>query len=259
MLSSLLVAIFTTIAFSLAFLYSCPDFAAIIASPSPMYTAFAQAVSENGALFFSTWLIWLTFGGQLAMVTTCSRIIWAFSRDNGLPYSNVFGHVNERFRIPVAANILACIIPMAIGSIYVASTTAFNTFVSCAIMLYDLSYAIPQFCLLGKGRSRLPNGRYLNLGKYFGPLCNGFTIAWVSLYVVLYCLPLYLPVTTTTMNYVSVVVVGFLTMIMGLWFVGGRKNTFEGPKVDIEVITALNLQMRAKATSDDVGKKAYNV
>lgn len=55
-------------------------------------------------------------------------------------------------------------------------------------------------------------------------------------------MPPTLPVTTETMNYISVVTVGLFSIIIGLWFFEGRKK-FEGPHIDWEMIKEANLQM----------------
>jgi choline transport protein len=74
--------------------------------------------------------------------------------------------------------------------------------------------------------------RHFDLGLHFGPFCNAFSVLWVALYTVLFCLPEFLPVTTGNMNYVSVVIAGLVCAIAVFW-VGGKRNVFVGPVRDL--------------------------
>ena len=55
-------------------------------------------------------------------------------------------------------------------------------------------------------------------------------------------MPPSLPVNTATMNYISVIVVGLSAIIIGLWYVDGRKR-FEGPHIDWDLIKEANEEM----------------
>ena len=59
------------------------------------------------------------------------------------------------------------------------------------------------------------------------------------------CMPPGLPVAVETMNYISVIVVGLFSIILGLWFFNGRKS-FEGPNIDWDLINEAN-RMDVKA------------
>jgi choline transport protein len=63
-----------------------------------------------------------------------------------------------------------------------------------------------------------------------GPFCNAFSVAWVGVYTVLFCFPVFLPVDAGSMNYLGVVVVGVGLLILVLWW-GGKRRTFVGPVV----------------------------
>jgi choline transport protein len=125
--------------------------------------------------------------------------------------------------------------------LYLASTTAFNSIVTSAVLFLNITYAVPQGILLVQGRKNHLPPRYLNLG-IFGYVCNTFSILWIIVLGVVVCMPPSLPVSIGTMNYTSVIIVGLFTIIMVLWFVDGRKN-FKGPNVDWELIKEANSQM----------------
>lgn len=57
------------------------------------------------------------------------------------------------------------------------------------------------------------------------------------------------PVTTTNMNYASVVAVGFVTFVLGLWLLVKRK-TFTGPRVDmVELVRRREMALFGKVSN----------
>jgi choline transport protein len=203
-----------------------------------------QALSNRGgAAFFTFWILFIYFGATIALVVTSGRLLWAFARDNGLPYSSVFAKTHPTLKVPVNATLLTAGFCILYGLIYIGSTTAFNSFVATAILSLNLTYAIPQFILLLRGRSVLP-ARPFDLGPIFGPFCNIFSTAWVLLYAVLFCFPIFIPVTVETMNYVSVVMAGTALYVVVAWWLpsglGGKGKVFTGPKVGKEGLEILN-------------------
>lgn len=136
---------------------------------------------------------------------------------------------------PVKTTIAAFVFACLYGLLYLASLTAFNSIVTSAVLFLNVSYALPQGILLLKGREILPS-RYLNFGR-FGYAVNGFSVCWVTLLVVLICMPPALPVEIDSMNWTSVVVVGLITIMITFWF-GFGKRQFKGPEIDWELLQA---------------------
>lgn len=60
-----------------------------------------------------------------------SRAVYAFARDNGLPYSELLSKVSSR-SVPVYAIVLTALVQMAFNSIYFGTTTGFNTIIAIA-------------------------------------------------------------------------------------------------------------------------------
>ncbi len=106
----------------------------------------------------------------LAAVTSTSRMIYAFARDGGLPFSGLLGSVSPTHRTPNAA-IWATFI---LTSILVMITTPLGAFAAlstgCAMYLY-MSYAMPiiaGFFAEGKTWTQFGNFRLGGLSKLFG-------------------------------------------------------------------------------------------
>ena len=241
MILSPIIGLVSTVFYTLALLFSSSDFSAIASSALPVYEASIQAIHSSGAvLFFCCWLIVIYVGCIFGIVTATGRLIWAFARDDGMPYSSVFKKVNPRLRVPVNANILTCVFCLIFGCLYIANTTAFNTFISSGIVFLNVSYTIPQALLLFRERDKILPTRWLNLGRGLGIFSNAFSCAWMALYTILLCFPLSIPVTAQSMNYVSVVLTGGCLFILLLWFVGGKRTTFSGPQINLTLIAVAN-------------------
>ena len=241
MITSMGLAILTVMLYTLAILFSSNDFTAISQSPLPIYEAYVQAIgSKAGVLFLCIWLIIIYFGCILGIVTTTGRLIWAFSRDNGMPFSPFFSQINKKLKVPVEANVLICVFCLCFGCIYIGSTVAFNTFISSAIVFLNLSYTIPQGMLLLRKRDEVLPERHFTLPRPIGLFCNGFACIWMVVYTVILSCPLGLPVTAESMNYVSVVFCGGLIFIAVLWFGTGKRTSFVGPKIQFGVLNGVN-------------------
>ncbi|ETN43520.1 uncharacterized protein HMPREF1541_02679 [Cyphellophora europaea CBS 101466] len=236
------IGIVTTVPFTLAVLFSTQDFEAVSLSGLPIMEVYLQALRGNtsAALFFTFWILFIYFGATIGLVVTSGRLLWAFSRDNGLPFSAIFAKTHPTRHVPANATILTACFCILYGLIYIGSTTAFNSFVATAILSLNLTYTLPQFIALLRGRDRVLPARQFNLGPYFGTFCNAFACAWVALYAVLFCFPIFLPVTADTMNYVSVVMAGTFLFIVVMWWVAGKRKVFTGPNIGVEGLELLS-------------------
>ena len=141
--------------------------------------------------------------------------------------------------MPANATILTAIFCILYGLIYIGSATAFNSFVATAILSLNITYTIPQFIALVRGRAKVLPKRQFDLGV-FGAVCNAFATLWVSLYAVLFCFPIFLPVTADTMNYVSVVMAGTFLFIAAMWWLAGKRHVFTGPNIGVEGLELLS-------------------
>lgn len=264
MMFTIAIGASTAIPWTIAFMFSTNDLTAVATSYLPILTVYNQALnSTGGAAFLAVWLLIVYFGATISCFVTAGRLTWAFARDNGLPFSAFFARTHPTLKVPVNATLAAGIFCILYGLIYIASTTAFNSFISLSILGLNVTMTIPQTIVLFRGRKVLPT-RQFNLGPIFGPFCNLFATLWVSLYTVLFCFPVFLPVTLSNMNYLSVVVAGICVFTLGMWW-GGKRKTFVGPNVQIEgvgveVISAANTgNLKAGDVSVDVREPGVGV
>ncbi|KAH7116528.1 amino acid/polyamine transporter I [Dactylonectria estremocensis] len=223
----------TSIPWTIAMIFSTNDLDRIAGSALPIFEVFLQAInSQAAATFFTVWICFIYYGALVSCFVTSGRLIWAFSRDGGLPYSHIFAKIHPTLLAPVNATLLAGVFMVVFGLLYIASTTAYNSIVGLAILATNLTCAIPQTIVLIRGRRVLPK-RYLNLGAIGGTFCNVFSTLYATMYTVLFCFPLMLPVAAESMNYLSVVLVGALIFVTILWW-AGKRHTFHGPSLQSE-------------------------
>ncbi|KEF63764.1 uncharacterized protein A1O9_01742 [Exophiala aquamarina CBS 119918] len=231
---TMVIGMITGFVWTVAFLFSATDLDEVMNSPSPYVTVYFQAIHNDPvALFFTVWLFLAYVSATISCYATSGRLVWAFSRDNGLPFSKFFSKVHPTLKVPVNATVLTCVFAIFYGLIYIGSTTAFNSFLSISILGLNATYTVPQAILAVCGRDKILPPRPFALGRWTGLFCNIFSSLWIAMYTVWFCFPTFLPVEAQNMNYLSVIAVGELFFIGLSWFLGKRK-TFTGPKVVFE-------------------------
>lgn len=183
----------------------------------------------NALMSFQIMTGFLSLFGTMASV---SRLIWAFARDKGLPYSDFWAYVSPTFKIPVRALFLAVGIAFVISFIQIGSTTAFNAVLSLSSLTLYISYMVPIiFLVIRKIRAphSIPFGPWRIWGPMWVGLCvNIFGIIY-GLYIIAFLpFPSTLPVTFVNMNYGGVVV-GVVMLFALLDYVTFGRKRWLGP------------------------------
>ncbi|KAF2271155.1 hypothetical protein CC78DRAFT_538826 [Lojkania enalia] len=109
--------------------------------------------SKSTTSLFVSMLAIILFFSFFNVFASVSRLAWASSQHNGLPFSTFFVKVHLRFRQPINALMLigACLCLLAL--INVRSSVAFNVFMSLPALALHISYFLPIFFLFCR---RLP-------------------------------------------------------------------------------------------------------
>lgn len=173
----------------------------------------------------------------LAAVTSTSRMIYAFARDDGLPFSGLLKSVSPRHRTPVAAIWATAILT----SLLTAITTPLGAFAALstgsAMYLY-ISYGMPIMAgFFAEGKSWTTYGPF-RLGALSKPfavvVAVGTGVAIVAGHVFVPSIAAD-PVAQTGfvpgLGYYSI---GFLVFLGLLWF-GLENKRFKGPPVGEEI------------------------
>ncbi|KAI0034837.1 amino acid/polyamine transporter I [Vararia minispora EC-137] len=210
----------------LPIVFTLPDTATLlaVASGQPIGVMYTLIMGSNGG-GFGMWFILFGVGIFCAVSISCaaSRATWAFARDHAVPFSYTFARVAVPPRtsdpIPVNAFLLSTAVQVLLGLIYLGSSTAFNAFVGVAVICLGLSNVMPIFVSMLEGRRHVARAPY-NLGAWGMPL-NAIACAWILFAIVLFCMPTVVPPTPQTMNYASVVFVGF-GLLSAAWYLIGK-------------------------------------
>lgn len=218
--------------FNIVLAFTMGDVANLLAAPTaqPFSQIFYNVLGPPGGVLFTLFaFIILNFCG-IAALQANARTIFAFSRDELLPFSKVWIRINSYTQTPLIAVWLNVALAVGINLIGLGSYTAIAAiFNVCAIAL-DWSYCIPIICKLIYGTQ---TGRYTpgpwNLGK-FSMLINCYSVIWTSFVSIIFLMPTTRPVTPQNMNYAVVILVGILTFAMIYWFIGGARKYYIGPR-----------------------------
>ncbi len=185
----------------------------------------------------------------MACVTSCSRMMYAFSRDRAVPGWRLWTRLNHH-RVPAFAVIGSCGAALlmtlpAIEGDENGVAYAFLAVVSiCVIGLY-IAYVMPVYLRWRMGDAFKPGPWTLgNKYKWINPAA----IIWVGICVIIFCLP-FTPASVPWrdefdwryVNYAPVTVGGLL-LIVGLWWTLSAKHTFKGPVRTVEFDEGAGIQ-----------------
>ncbi|KAJ5405509.1 hypothetical protein N7465_006793 [Penicillium sp. CMV-2018d] len=159
-----------------------------------------------------------------------SRSVYAFARDNGLPFSKFFSKVESKSHVPVNAVLLTLVVQLALDAIEFGTTTGFETVIAISTEGFYLSYAMALFSRL----AGYYTGHVTKLdGPYSFSVPVSITLNIIGLLFLLFAaitfnFPSENPVTHQSMNYTSAAI-GVVALISVItWITTGRKQ-FSGP------------------------------
>jgi amino acid transporter len=227
----------------MAFTLAIPDIPKTVADAYPvLYIAY-----ENLPVFGASIIGLIIFGAQwfcgLASITSMSRMIFAFARDQGFPGWKFMKVIHPKLGTPVnsilVTSLLAVLITFYSGAYFVVTSIS-------TITLY-IAYNAPTFLnvrnkLRKKGEFTTEKNAPWNLKKW-GPFLNIVAVAYTLFLLVVFVLPPNELVLWTMLG------IGILLVIY--WF-AYEKNHFKGPqKASEEELVRIEKMMAEKAHGDD--------
>ena len=163
----------------------------------------------------------------LATVTSASRMIFAFSRDGGLPFSKTLAKVSPKLRTPVAAiwtgATLAVIFVWGSSIVSIAGTSAYTIVVSCTVIFIFFSFIIPiTLGVFTYGTAKWPKMGPWNMGRGLYTLFAFLSLISMILIFVIGVQP--------PNDWALDITVGFLVITAIVWLVFENRR-FQGPPV----------------------------
>lgn len=240
MIGSYIINGLFTLAMIITYSFCLVDYDDVVAnSPTgqlglPFLQIFANGTgSLNGGLALAAVLAVLQIFGTMNYMATCSRQIWAFARDGGLPFSKWIATVDSTGTFPVNAVLVVWTFIVLLTLITLGSTTAFDAITSLTMLALFSTYMVSLFCLLWR--------RIFGGGLSPGPWHLGFMSIPINILALCYCVylfiwlpfPVHVPVTASNFNWSWVIYLGVL-VVSAINYVFSARHIYRGPAADIK-------------------------
>lgn len=194
-------------------------------------------------IFASQWLC------GLATVTSASRMLFAFSRDDGVPgVSRTLATVSPRWRTPVAAtwtaSILSVLFVWFTSSITIAGASAYSIVVSCTVIFLFLSFTIP----IALGLAAIGGPKWPHMGPWNMGIGTYRLVALLSLLAM--ALIFFIGVQPPN-DWALEITVGFIVLALLVWLLFENRR-FKGPPTGAEIERRRALIAEAEARVGEV-------
>lgn len=228
-----------------------PDLAVAAGQGFSMFFLTLDAIMPVGlktAIYVGILITQLLCG--LATVTSASRMLFAFSRDGGVPgFSKPLATVSPKYRTPVnaiwTATVLAILYVVLATSIKVAGTSIYVIVVNSTLVFLFLSFTVPLVAgLFAYGTAKWPNPGPWAMSAGLYKLVSVLSVVGMAVILFIAVAP--------PNERVLWVVLGFIAVALVVWVLFENRR-FQGPPIGDEV------KKRAaaiKAAEMAVGEKA---
>ncbi|CAI0395723.1 unnamed protein product, partial [Linum tenue] len=180
-----------------------------------IYDAFYGRYHNSAGAVVFLCIIWGSFFFcGLAVTTSAARVIYALSRDNGIPFSPIWRKLHPKSKVPVNAVWLCAAISIILGLPILKMDVVFTAILSISTVGWVGGYAVPIFARLVMEER--------NFKPWIGYTCSAFL------------LPTSYPIRLKTFNYAPVALAVCMGLVM-LWWVLDARKWFKGPVRNIEV------------------------
>ena len=193
--------------FTIVLAYTMGDPLDKLQSPvvQPVAQIFYEVIGRQGGIFFTVCAyIVLNFTAMTA-IQAGSRTIWAYSRDEMLPFSRVWYKIWKRTDTPVYSVWLFTISCVLINLIGLGSYTAIAAIFNLTAIALDWSYCIPIICKLAYGK--FERGPF-HLG-WASAAINVWAVVWTTFVTIIYVQPTIRPVTAENVRHVLLLYIPF--------------------------------------------------
>nr|POE65031.1 putative amino-acid permease c15c4.04c [Quercus suber] len=157
--------------------------------------------SHAGTTFMTCIITLLTLCSVIANLAAGSRQLFAFARDQGLPFGRWLSHA--RWDLPLNAIAVTFTIASLLSLINLGSSVAFNAILSIGVVSLLSSYIVSISCvIIRRVRGEALLFRRWDLGVWGLPL-NIIGLAYLTIIFVFTFFPLGIPVVASNMNWAS--------------------------------------------------------
>ncbi|KDR73321.1 hypothetical protein GALMADRAFT_251941 [Galerina marginata CBS 339.88] len=211
----------------------------ILSSPigQPMATILFNSFGQKGTLGVWAVVVIVQFTMGSSMLTACSRQIFAFSRDGGLPFSKWLYSINSRSHSPIQCVWFSVALSFLLGLLAFAGASAIGAVFSLVVAGQYIAYSIPITARFLGGQELTPGP--FTLGKWSLPVA-ATAVTFMLFIVIVFMFPASPHPSSGNMNYTVVVLGGTLVLsIIYFYFPKyGGVNWFTGPIRTLESETS---------------------
>ncbi|KAH6912903.1 APC amino acid permease [Coprinopsis sp. MPI-PUGE-AT-0042] len=204
------------------------DLEALVSSPQPLAVIFLQSFGKTGTLIIWSVVVIVNYMMGSSMLLAASRQIFAFSRDQALPFSKWLYQINLYTLTPIHTVWYCAFLAICVGLLSFAGPLAISAAFASAVGGQYVAYSIP-IAARYLGKNNFEPGPF-SLGPLSAP-CAFISVAFMTFMIVVFLFPLTPGVTLGNMNYTVVVLFGVLILSL-IWYyfpVYGGVNWFKGP------------------------------
>ena len=184
--------------------------------------------SYYGTSILCSITIILAVFGTVNNVATSSRQLFAFARDNGIPFGAFLSRVRPGWDIPLNSVLVSFVIAILLSLINIGSTVAFNSIASLGTCALLSSYIISISCMFLKRWKGEPllHSRF-DLGRS-GIWVNGISVVYLGVAFVFSFFPSFPHPTPDLMNW-NILIYGVVIAFSLVYFMFKGRYQYIGP------------------------------
>lgn len=193
-----------------------------------IYDAF-ETKQGQGKPMAITFMVIITIGQFLmgaSILTAISRQLFAFARDNGLPFSWWIKKVNKELSVPIHAVITGAVVALIVGLLVLIGATAAAALFSLGIAGNLLAWSLPTALRLIYTDKFVPGPFYL--GKFFTQVNGWISVIYTLYAVIMVMFPQNRNPLPDEMNYTVVIAPGVWLLSL-LYYVVYARKVYHGP------------------------------
>lgn len=191
-----------------------------------------DSLGKKWAIAFMSLMAFCQFLMGASIVTSTSRQVYAFSRDQGLPFSHYLKKVGTSYPVPFNAVIFTCVTSLLLGLLCLIDDAAASALFSLNVAGNNLAWCAPTFMRITWGRDLFRPGPFY-LGKIWSPIVSWTAVLYQVFLIILVMFPASQHgITKTTMNY-TCVIAGSVWLLAWIYYITYKKRFYHGPQTNL--------------------------
>ncbi|ODV65669.1 amino acid transporter [Hyphopichia burtonii NRRL Y-1933] len=194
----------------------------------PLAQIIYDVLGKKWAIFFMVFVAIAQWMMGASTLTAISRQIWAFARDNGLPFSFWIKRVNKKLSVPINAVITGGVLAILIGLLCIIGTAASTALFTLYIAGNYFAWGVPTLLRLTTGRHLFEPGPFYH-GKLINDVIGWISTIFIAFSIVMVMFPSNRNPSVDDMNYTCVITPGVWILSLGYYLIYAHK-IYHGPR-----------------------------